>query len=91
MTNVNAAMPARRSALAQSPLYGAQGPLRFFVQQFEVGGVPRPATPVYGTISKVFAEAVGNIVAGADVQSELSQAADIIDHTIAENRGYPYP
>ena len=91
MTNVNAAMPARRSALAQSPLYGAQGPLRFFVQQLEVGGVPRPATPVYGTISKVFAEAVGNIVAGADVQSELSQAADIIDHTIAENRGYPYP
>jgi multiple sugar transport system substrate-binding protein len=53
--------------------------------------MPRPATPVYGTIRKVFAEAVGNIVAGADVQFELSQAADIIDQTIAANRGYPYP
>lgn len=91
MTNVNAAMPARRSAMAQSPLYGPNGPLRFFVQQLEAGGVPRPPTPVYGTISKVFAEAVGNIVAGADVQAELSQAADIIDQAIVANRGYPYP
>ncbi len=91
MTNVNAAMPARWSALAQSPLYGAQGPLRLLVHQLEIGGVPRPATPVYGTITRVFAEAVGNIVAGADVQSELSQAADMIDRTIAANRGYPYP
>ena len=91
MTNVNGAIPARRSAMTQSPLYGPNGPLRLFVQQLEVGGVPRPPTPVYGTISKVFAEAVSNIVAGADVQSELSQAADIIDQTIAENRGYPYP
>jgi multiple sugar transport system substrate-binding protein len=91
MTNVNAAMPARRSALAQSPLYGPGGPLTFFVRQLEAGGIPRPPTPVYGTISKVFAEAVGNIVAGADVQTELSQAADIVDRTIAANRGYPYP
>ena len=91
MTNVNTAMPARRSALAQSPLYGPRGPLRFFVQQLEVGGVLRPITPAYGTIKKVFAEAVDHIVAGADVQSELSQAADIIDQTIAEQHDYPYP
>jgi multiple sugar transport system substrate-binding protein len=91
MTNVNAAVPARRSALAQSPLYRPGGPLRFFVDQLKIGGVSRPPTPVYGTISRVFAEAVGNIVAGADVQSELSLAADIVDRTIAANRGYPYP
>lgn len=91
ITNINGAMPARRSALAQSALYGPQGPLRFFVRQLDIGGVPRPTTPVYGTISKVFAEAVGNIVAGADVQSTLSQAADIIDRHIAAHRGYPYP
>ena len=91
MTNVNTAMPARRSALAQSPLYGPRGPLRFFVQQLEVGGVLRPITPAYGTIKKVFAEAVDHIVAGADVQSEFSQAADIIDQTIAEQHDYPYP
>lgn len=91
ITNINGAMPARRSALAQSPLYKPQGPLRFFVHQLAIGGVPRPTTPVYGTISKTFAEAVGNIVAGADVQSELSQAADIIDRHIAAHHGYPYP
>jgi len=61
------------------------------VRQLETGGVPRPTTPAYGTISRVFAEAVGNIVAGADVQSTLSQAADIIDRDIAAHRGYPYP
>lgn len=91
MTNANNAMPARRSALALSPLYRPKGPLRFFVHQLEVGGVPRPVTPAYRTISKVFATAVGNIVAGANVQSELSKAADIVDQTIAAHRGYPYP
>lgn len=91
MTNANSGMPARRSALAQSPLYGPRGPLRFYVQQLEVGGMPRPTTPAYGTISKTFSEAVGNIVAGSDVQSELTKAAAIIDQTIAAHRGYPYP
>ncbi len=91
MANVNSGMPARRSALAQSPLYGRQGPLRFYVRQLEAGGVPRPATPAYGTISKAFGEAIGNIVAGGDVQSELSKAAAIIDRNIAAHRGYPYP
>jgi multiple sugar transport system substrate-binding protein len=91
MTNVNNAVPARRSALAQSMLYGPQGPMRFMVRQLEVGGTPRPATPAYGMISKAFAAAVGNIVAGGDVQNELGKAAEIIDRNIAEHRGYPYP
>jgi multiple sugar transport system substrate-binding protein len=91
MTNANGAPPARRSALAQSPLYGTQGPLRLFVEQLEAGGVPRPATPAYGTISKAYTKAVSNIINGGDVQSELSQAADIIDRTTAAHRGYPYP
>ena len=91
ITNANDAIPARRSAIALSPLYRPQGPLRFFVHLLEVGGVPRPITPAYGTISKAFTEAVGNIVAGADVQLELSKAAGIIDQTIAARRGYPYP
>jgi multiple sugar transport system substrate-binding protein len=91
MTNVNDGVPARRSALAQSPMYGPQGPLRFYVRQLAAAGAPRPTTPAYGTISKAFAEAVGNIVAGGDVQSELGKAAAIIDQTIAAHRGYPYP
>ena len=91
MTNINNAIPARRSALAQSPLYGPRGPLKLFVQQLAIGGTPRPMTPAYSTISQAFAEAVHNIIAAGDVQSELSKAVGIIDRTIAENHGYPYP
>ena len=91
MTNANDGIPARRSALAQSPLYGPHGPLRFYVQQLEAAGVPRPATPAYGAISKAFGQAVADIVAGDDVQTALSKAAALIDQTIAAHRGYPYP
>jgi multiple sugar transport system substrate-binding protein len=91
MTNVNNGIPAHRSALVQSPLYGPHGPLRFFVPQLEMGGVSRPITPAYGTISRAFTEAVTRIVTGDDVQSSLSKAADTIDQTIAAHRGYPYP
>ena len=89
MTSVNNGMPARRSAMAQSPLYAPKAPLRLYVRQLEAGGVPRPATPAYDTISKAFGEAVARIAAGADVQAELSKAATIIDQNIAAHRGYP--
>ncbi|MFZ2405039.1 MAG: extracellular solute-binding protein, partial [Methylobacter sp.] len=89
MTLVNGAIPARRSVLAKSPLYGERGPLRLYVQQLNAGlAVPRPQTPAYRTISKVFAGAAVAIIAGADVQTELSRAAAEIDRDIAENRGY---
>ena len=90
MTNINGAPPARKSAIAQSPLYGASGPLRIFEQQLMTGaGVPRPVTPAYGTISKAFSEAVSAIVAGQDVQTALRRAAATIDTEIAANHGYP--
>ncbi len=89
MTSANGAVPARYSALAQSPLYGAGGPLRLFAQQLGAGlGVPRPATPGYGTIRKAFSDAVTSIIAGGEVQHELSRAADTIDEDIAKNGGY---
>jgi multiple sugar transport system substrate-binding protein len=89
ITNTNGAVPARRSALARSPLYGAHGPLRMFQLQLAAGmGVPRPATPSYITIRTTFANAVQAIIGGADVQAELSKAAAIIDADIARNRGY---
>lgn len=91
MTNANGAIPARYSALKQSQLYGPHGPLRILVQQLEVGGVPRPVTPAYGSISRAFIETVGNIIAGNDVQAELSKTAEIIDQTITKHHGYPYP
>lgn len=89
MSSVNGAVPARRSALAQSPLYGPNGPLEVFAQQlFGGAGIPRPATPGYGTISKAFSKAVSAIIAGEDVQAELTRAARTIDEDIAANRGY---
>lgn len=92
MTNANGAVPARRSALARSPLYGPHGPLRVFAQQLAAGaGVPRPATPGYGAIRDAFSRAVAAIMAGADVQTELARAAAEIDDGIAKNGGYPAP
>jgi multiple sugar transport system substrate-binding protein len=91
MTNLNGAVPARRSALRRSKLYGANGPLRLIVQQLELGGVPRPITPAYGTISRSFRSAVETIVLGGDAQTELTRAAETIDRHIAAHHGYPYP
>jgi multiple sugar transport system substrate-binding protein len=90
ITNANGAVPARRSLIARSKLYGDAGPLRIFAQQLEAGmGVRRPATPGYSTISRAFAAAVGEIIAGEDVQTALSDAARSIDAATARNRGYP--
>ncbi len=89
MTGANGAVPARQSALAQSTLYGETGPLHLFVQQLESNrAVPRPITPAYATISTAFAKAVENIVNGADVRTELSQAAQEIDQDIRDHQGY---
>ncbi len=91
MTNSSGTMPARGSVLARSRLYGAAGPLRIFVEQLAAGmGVPRPATPAYGTISAAFAAATVGIIAGGDVDVELSNAAHRIDAEIARRHGYPH-
>lgn len=90
ITQANGAVPARRSVVARSALYGDTGPLLIFAQQLDAGlGVPRPATPAYGTISRSFAAAMSEVIAGKDVQTALSEAARRIDADIAENRGYP--
>lgn len=90
MTNANGAVPARKSALAMSELFGLNGQLRIFVEQLEGGvGVTRPETPAYPTITTAFAEAVQNIVSGADVKTELDKAVQKIDQDIKDNRGYP--
>ncbi|MES9991726.1 MAG: hypothetical protein ABW098_07225 [Candidatus Thiodiazotropha sp.] len=51
--------------------------------------VPSPNTPAYTVISKAFAEAVDNIINGADVKTELSRAARTIDQDIKAHQGYP--
>lgn len=89
ITNANGAIPARRSSLARSPLYGAAGPLRLYARQIDAGrGITRPVTPAYDAIRQAFGQAVGAIVAGADVQAELSEAAAAIDRDLATHRHY---
>jgi len=92
MTNANGAVPARKSAIAQSELFGEGGPLNVFVQQLEGGvALERPVTPAYPVITSSFAEAVQNIVTGADVKEELDKAVEKIDQDIEDNQGYPSP
>jgi len=92
MTNANGAVPARKSAIAKSELYAEGGALNLFVQQLEGGvAVPRPATPAYPVITQSFAEAVQNIISGADVKTELDKAVKKIDQDIEDNQGYPMP
>ena len=92
MTDANGAVPARKSAIAMSDLYGEGGPLNIFVQQLEGGvALERPVTPAYPVITSAFDEAFRNIVAGADVQAELDKAVATIDQDIEDNQGYPLP
>jgi len=90
MTDANGAVPARRSALELSEMYGENGPLNLFIQQMEADfTVPRPITPAYPTITTAFAEAFDNIKDGADVGEELDNAVAEIDADIEANDGYP--
>jgi len=89
MANLNGAVPATRTAVARSKIYGKGGPLRLFAQQLAGGHtVPRPRTPAYPMITSVFQQAFRDIRTGADVKSVLDRAAAEIDRDIRENRGY---
>lgn len=90
ITAANGAMPGTFTALRASREYGAGGPLSLYAEQLARDlAVVRPPTPAYPVITTAFAEAVNNILAGADVKAELAQAADRIDEEIEDNRGYP--
>lgn len=92
MTNANGAVPARKSAIAKSELYAEGGALNLLAQQLQRGvAVARPATAAYPVITAAFAEAVKNIIAGADVKAELDKAVQKIDQDIEDNQGYPMP
>jgi multiple sugar transport system substrate-binding protein len=89
ITNANGAVPARRAAIARSPLYAVGGPLHLFVEQLSEGyAVPRPQTPAYPVITSAFQQAFFDIRNGADVQKTLDHAVATIDQDIADNKGY---
>lgn len=88
-SNANGAVPARKSAIAMSELYKPGAMLNVYAQQLETIAIPRPVHPAYPTITSAFAEAVQNIIAGANIYEELHRAALKIDQDIEENEGYP--
>jgi multiple sugar transport system substrate-binding protein len=92
MAEANNAVPATQGAIAESALYGEDGPLRLFAVQLREGySTPRPRTPAYPVITSVFQQAFDDIVNGADVREVLDGAARDIDQDIEDNEGYPPP
>lgn len=90
LSNAAGGVPSRKSAIAKSKNFGPGGALSLYVRQLNSSAaIPRPATPAYPAITRVFAEAAGNIAAGGNVQAELDRAAKAIDQDIADNNGYP--
>lgn len=90
MARANSAVPGTRAALAESSLYGADGPLRLFADQLVAGcgsgvpdrscvAVPRPQTPGYPVLTNAFAAAVDLALRGEDPRPALREAARIYD------------
>lgn len=91
MSKVNGAVPATRSAVQQSRLYGEHGDLHLFAQQLLQGNsVARPKTPGYPAITIAFQEAFQQIRNGGNVKQALDNASKKIDQDINDNHGYPY-
>jgi multiple sugar transport system substrate-binding protein len=90
MANADGAVPGTKSAIAQSELYGKNGPLHLFADQLKAEQfVTRPPTPAYPVITAAFQEAFTNIRNGGDVKKALDDAVKEIDINIQENQGYP--
>lgn len=99
MSKANGALPATKSALAKSELYGPGKPLQRFADQLEQTcgtglvdkdcvAVPRPPTAAYPVITSAFQRAFEDIYDGSDPQEALDKAADEIDTDIEDNDGY---
>jgi multiple sugar transport system substrate-binding protein len=69
-------------------LYAQGGPLHLYVEQLNRIALERPVTPAYPVITRAFADAVHNIIAGADVQTQLNISVQKIDKEIKDNKGY---
>ncbi|MFI2431425.1 ABC transporter substrate-binding protein [Streptomyces sp. NPDC018693] len=102
MTKANGAVPATKSALAQSDLYKQGGPLQLFADQLakpcgasditaSCVAVTRPVTAGYPTVTAKFSEALNAVYGGTDPKSALEKAARAIDQDFSDNAGYKIP
>jgi multiple sugar transport system substrate-binding protein len=92
ITDANGAVPATKTAVAESALYGPQGRLRLFATQLLQGyTLPRPQTPAYPVITSAFQQAFEDIRNGSDSAAALDKAVAVIDQDIRDNNGYHAP
>jgi multiple sugar transport system substrate-binding protein len=90
MSDANGGPPATKSAVAQSPQFGSEGPEHLYIEQLQDGtAVPRPQTPAYPTITTAFAKAMQDIINGGNVKSALDTAVSAIDQDLKDNDYYP--
>lgn len=90
ITDINGAVPGRKTAFERSASFKAGGYLNVFIQQLQGGvAVPRPETPAYPAITAAFYTALDNVFKGADPKRELDVAVDKIQKDIRDNGGYP--
>ncbi|WP_340557704.1 ABC transporter substrate-binding protein [Streptomyces sp. GSL17-111] len=102
MTEANGAVPATKSALAESELYKEGGPLQLFADQLAAPcgdsdisascvAVTRPVTAGYPTVTAEFSAALNSIYGGADPEEALRKAGRAIDRDFTDNAGYAIP
>ncbi len=90
VTAINGAIPGTFTALRASAAHRPGGPLALYAEQVARGlARPRPRTPAYATVSAAFAEAVNNVLAGADPRTELGRAATTVEEALQDSRGFP--
>ncbi len=89
LTDQDGAVPATKTAINMSANFKPGGALSLYSAQLASVAVPRPAYPGYPAITAAFAQAVDDVVNGADVKASLDKAAKAIDEDTAANSGYP--
>ncbi|NDY91851.1 ABC transporter substrate-binding protein [Ideonella livida] len=92
VTRINGAIPGTLEAIFASETYGAQGPLRLYVDQIlDRKARLRPVTPAYPVVSAEFAQAVRQLADGADAERTLQAAAARIDTLLEAPPPKPVP
>lgn len=82
-------VPGTKTAAAKSEVTKPGAQQALYVEQLNAIAVPRPAHPAYPVITASFAQAVADMIDGADPKAALTKAAEAIDLNIEDNQGYP--
>ncbi|CAM4091790.1 sugar ABC transporter substrate-binding protein [Paenibacillus alkaliterrae] len=78
-------MPASRKSAFESMAEYNELPLRIIKEQVTTVSNARPVTPAYPVLTQKFAEALIDIMVGADVKKSLDNVADIYDEEFKRN------